>query len=135
MKQYKLTIKDVNSCQFHEWYKDFAHVTFKSRIIPLPEHFMEYLNEESVFMPTSMKREDETHYSPHDFSSFEAEVQKALDDFDGKVFVKLNWKAPKDAIWVVPELKCESVTQIYQVLKCSDLVRLNFDSWYLPMAY
>eukprot|EP00826_Nyctotherus_ovalis_P007861 TRINITY_DN1201_c0_g2_i3.p1 TRINITY_DN1201_c0_g2~~TRINITY_DN1201_c0_g2_i3.p1 ORF type:complete len:224 (-),score=25.97 TRINITY_DN1201_c0_g2_i3:18-689(-) len=127
MEEHKLTVQAVLDCQFNVWYPQFSQVTFKSKVIQLPETFEEYLSEESVFMPASLKEneEDKAHYSSHSFQLLEKEIDSVFKEFSGKVFVKLNWKAPKDGAWVVSELKCINARQIYQLLKCSDLVKDN----------
>ena len=127
MEDHKLTVKEVQDCQFNVWYPIFSSVTFKSKVILLPKEFESYLNEESIFMPISLKEneEDKSHYSAYNFQVLDKDINNTLKEFNGKVFIKLNWKAPKDGSWMVMELKCTNVKEVYQLLKCSDLVRNN----------
>jgi len=47
-----------------------------------------------------------------------------IEDFDGAVFPKLNWSSPKDATWIstTGTLKCETVSEIFLLLKSSDYI-------------
>lgn len=47
----KITSQDIDLCSFSSWYPRFKTVTFKSRIIPLPKAFIDYLNAESIYLP------------------------------------------------------------------------------------
>lgn len=46
-----ITVKHVQNCAFSSWYPTFASSTLKSRIIPLSEEFIEYLESDGVFLP------------------------------------------------------------------------------------
>ncbi|KAG0365193.1 D123-domain-containing protein [Gamsiella multidivaricata] len=46
-----LTHQRLENCAFSSWYPSFRGITIKSKIIPLPEDFIEYLNADGVFIP------------------------------------------------------------------------------------
>jgi len=127
---YPLSHKDIENCQFHIWYPLFEKFVFKSKIIQFPTNFLEYLQEESVFMPQSIKKEeDKSEFSAHKFEDFEKQICESItNEFEGKVFIRLNWNSPKDVSWLIPDFKYENISQIYQSLKCSDFTMINFDN-------
>ncbi|KAG0249165.1 hypothetical protein BG011_009548 [Mortierella polycephala] len=46
-----LTHQRLENCSFSAWYPHFRSLTIKSKIIPLPEEFISYLNADGVFIP------------------------------------------------------------------------------------
>lgn len=46
-----LTHQRLENCAFSSWYPNFRSVSIKSKIIPLPEEFVSYLNADGVFIP------------------------------------------------------------------------------------
>ena len=80
------------------------------------------------------------------FGSLLEKIQKTIQQFDGSVFPKLNWSAPKDAAWMSPTgtLRCENASDVILLLKSSSLIvhdlvlKLVFLScgcpWYLLTA-
>jgi hypothetical protein len=170
--------EDILSCQFDKWYSIFERNTIKSRIIPLTAEFMEYLEEDGVFMPNSADDDvsdnisddedvfevleenrdksavdtnnndnnvnDNNNYrnnndsddndmsiKKHDFSTIDLHIQAALDQFKNEVFIKLNWSAPIDASWMVGgSLKCQSLSDIYLLLKSSNRVIFDMEKMF-----
>lgn len=47
----------------------------------------------------------------------------------GYAFPKLNWTAPIDASWVSGSLKCQSVGDVYMILKSSDFIHHDIELW------
>lgn len=43
----------VLACQFARWYTGFQHVTFRSRVIDLPDQFIDYLLQDGVHLPAT----------------------------------------------------------------------------------
>lgn len=70
----------------------------------------------------SWKDQDEDENNYVDFPEFDSEIRKALDKFNNKVFVKLNWSSPKDAIWALNKLSCNKLSDVYILLKSSDFI-------------
>ena len=46
------TVADVNMCMFPNWYPNFKDCTMRSRIIPLPDEFVAYMQEDGCILPT-----------------------------------------------------------------------------------
>ncbi|KAF7727666.1 hypothetical protein EC973_007324 [Apophysomyces ossiformis] len=133
-----LTREDVMRCSFSSWYDKLRNNSFKSKVIALPDEFVDYLNADSIFLPSDGQPrsatieeldEDETSFSDEDdhsketdtqaiwaqnekiprFPDIEQFIRDAIDEFDGAVFPKMNWSSPRDAAWI-------SATQ---TLKCT----------------
>lgn len=49
-----------------------------------------------------------------------AAITEALDQFEGRAFVKIGWKSPKDCKSWLPEMKCTHIEDIFMALKCSE---------------
>ena len=43
----------VLSCQYASWYRHFGHLAFKSKLIELPQDFIEFLLQDGVFLSES----------------------------------------------------------------------------------
>lgn len=46
-----ISCKDVDNCSFDSWYPKFKSHTFKSKILPLSQDFVDYLNAEGIYLP------------------------------------------------------------------------------------
>lgn len=57
-----------------------------------------------------------------DFPEFDAQIRKALEKFNKKVFIKLNWSSPKDAFWSLNKLSCSRLSDVYMLLRSSDFI-------------
>lgn len=140
---------DIIACQFHKWYHLFARATFKSRIIPLPTEFIDYLGEEGVILPISSKNyfatdalsddeddnlrelEDSSCGPMHDFNELDNLIATAIEELSGEVIAKVNWSCPSDAMWANGgSLKCRSPSDIYMLLKSSDRVVFDLENMY-----
>ncbi|MCO5575237.1 hypothetical protein L7F22_029036 [Adiantum nelumboides] len=135
--------REVELCQIQDWYARFKSVSLKSFILPLPESFIAYLEEDGLFLPRNSdalparakgycEDEDYRHWAEEDdeadephppsFPELEAEVAASIAKLDGSVFPKLNWSAPKDSAWISSHgnLKCTNFGEICLLLKASD---------------
>ncbi|TRY63706.1 hypothetical protein TCAL_03615 [Tigriopus californicus] len=58
------------------------------------------------------------------FPDFTRQIRTSLTRLGGNAFCKLNWSAPRDATWLAlgHSLRCHQASQIYLLLKGSDLV-------------
>ena len=141
--------EEIDGCQFHCWYPKFGgRNTIKSRIIHLSKDFVNYLSEDGLILPDSSAyyynqdnlsddedlREVEggdVCFPQYDFSAIEAEVNEALQEFGGEVFIKLNWSCPSDAVWINADgLKCRSLSDIYVLLKSSSRISFDLEQMY-----
>lgn len=57
-----------------------------------------------------------------DFPDFDAKLRESLSNLNGRAFVKLNWSSPRDAFWSLNKSYCESLSDIYILLRSSDFV-------------
>ncbi|XP_071439271.1 translation initiation factor eIF2 assembly protein-like isoform X2 [Hetaerina americana] len=58
------------------------------------------------------------------FFDFDEKLKEAIQYLGGKVFIKLNWSAPKDASWITStrSLCCSDPADIYLLLKSSSYI-------------
>lgn len=137
----------VDNCQFHIWYPLFKDVTFKAKIYNLPADFKDYLNEDGVMMPSSYSKAQSNSSDDEDFSDgedsdgvpkdpkynfaeLEAWIEEVVRSYDEKVFIKLNWSAPRDANWLVPNLHCSSKKEVFSLLKSSVFISHDISAAY-----
>ena len=69
--------------------------------------------------------EDEPKHPKYNFSEVESWIQETLNKYSEKAFVKLNWSAPRDSNWMVPNLNWSSVKEVFLLLKSS--IFINHD--------
>jgi hypothetical protein len=118
--------------------------TMQTVIINLPNEFKEYLRSDGIQLPLGSKTSSllppENHDDDSDGSSnyervnslgvdhktvafpdLDNTIEAAIKDLEGSIAPKLNWSAPKDAIWMNNgTLKCQTSGDIYLLLKASD---------------
>ena len=70
---------------------------------------------------TDWDKDDETIEYP-DFPELDKQILNILDNFNNKVFIKLNWSSPKDAFWSLNKLSCQRLSDVYILLKSSDFI-------------
>ncbi|CAH1783543.1 unnamed protein product [Owenia fusiformis] len=141
-----MKIQNVQNCTFSKWYTTFKDVTIKSRILPIPDDFLEYLLADGVVLPEGASPNCPGNDSDNDntenemtdwdkdvpeckaptFPEFEEAIRSIIKSkfMGGKVFPKLNWSAPKDATWISFDrtLKCTCPSDVYLLLKSSDFI-------------
>jgi hypothetical protein len=138
--------EELNRCQFAEWYPLLQKHSIKSVVLELDEAFISYLKEDGIRLPDTMNNylgkdelsddEDlvpvkEESGSKHHFPLLDSQIKEALEQFDREVFVKMNWSAPRDAVWMNNgSLKCRSLPDIYLLLKSSDRILYDLENMY-----
>ncbi|KIY44826.1 D123-domain-containing protein [Fistulina hepatica ATCC 64428] len=140
-------LRSVLAFQFSSWYPIFAGHTIKSTIIrPLPDDFVQYLNDDGVYIPdgadqvplSSSLSDDEDSESNEDveplrsysFPEIDKRIRECIALYEGAVFPKLNFSSPRDAAWMLPissPLKCTSPADVYMLLKSSDFVSFDLN--------
>ncbi|KAJ3247520.1 hypothetical protein HDU78_003933 [Chytriomyces hyalinus] len=143
---------DILRCSFSKWHSQFSHATLPSRIVPLSAEFIEYLNQDGVFLPLDSNgmpqpsydsnRDDDDADSQHSdsdnseqdaewardkipsFPELTARIADEIESLGGVVFPKLNWSSPKDASWMTLDgtLRCKTSADIFLLLKSSDFI-------------
>lgn len=132
--------KHVLNCQLPSWYHLFKNVTFRSKIIPLQQQFIDYLNEDGIVLPSGNDSQNECEVDSDDWSEIEEDsagiatapvfeeltkkIKEAIDSLGGAAFPKLNWSAPRDSAWINYNgtLQCTTPSDVYLLLKSSDRV-------------
>jgi hypothetical protein len=140
--------EEVVACAFDQWYEKFKDISLRSCIIPLSEDFVKYLQADGISVPTtvsigicgrgddggsewgdggsdsegSCQGQGDVRQQVQNFPELERRVEEAIASLGGSVLPKLNWSAPKDARWILGGLKCESVHDVFTLLKASDFV-------------
>lgn len=125
--------EQVDNCAFAAWYPQFKRVCIKGEIIPLSSAFVALLLADGVTLPlapTTSGIQDEnedadsalTDEQLQAISTVRKQVEKVLTDYGGKLFLKTNWSAPRDAAWMLGTLKCTSFEDVFLLLQSSDFV-------------
>lgn len=135
--------EEVLACSFDRWYDRFHGLTFRSRVIPLPEDFVQYLLSDGIALPTAAvvggQRRDDGSDSDSEgwgdgggdsddeeapsFPELEREIEVAMQELGGAVLPKLNWSSPKDARWMLGcGLQCTTLGDVLTLLKGSDFI-------------
>ena len=104
----------MHACSYASWSSLFVDKNYKymikSRVIPLPQNFITYLQSDGVIIPeglrlssvpsitqqnksnTSCPEDSSSEYTS--FSSLNDNISDAIQELGGKVFIKLNWSSP-----------------------------------------
>jgi hypothetical protein len=145
-----LTKAHVDNCQFSAWQKQYSKLYPKSRVLTsLPAEFVDYLLADGISLPksafnikydvdeamdSSTTTADNEESSDDDddevdftkpFKCLHNEINRIIkDELNGAVMPKLNWSAPKDAVWIstTNTLKCHDAYEIYMLLKASSYI-------------
>lgn len=154
-----ITRQNIENCSFSKWYPLFKHHTTRSRILkPIPEEFIEYLKQDGIKLPNDkefdsfytngVQKNDENEYSDWEddedekktntdnvidpikhFKEFHDQLKDIIKEL-GPVTPKLNWSAPRDATWIVPNnsMKCSEVNEIYLLLNASNYIMHDLEN-------
>ncbi|CEG39736.1 Uncharacterized conserved protein [Plasmopara halstedii] len=127
------TSEQVDNCAFAAWYPNFKRVCIRGEIVRLPPAFISLLLADGVTLPSASMmsgiEDDEeeavkklTNEQSRVISSIKEQVEKILSDYGGRLFLKTNWSAPRDASWMLGTLKCTSFEDVMLLLQSSDFV-------------
>lgn len=94
---------------------------FKSKSIRLSKQVVEYLKADQIFVNTYWKLYGGEDIGPR-FPVLEQFIKEILDEFDGKVFIKLNWRAPLDCGNWVQDMCFDDLHDIFMALKTSGII-------------
>lgn len=115
----------------------------------VPDDFVDYLLEDGVRLPSGCKTsnflpasdpeqavwssddEEDDHDEPvpvesvgppsRSFPDLDRRIAAAIEELGGAVMPKLNWSAPKDAVWMNSgSMRCETPGDVYLLLQSSD---------------
>ncbi|CCH61762.1 hypothetical protein TBLA_0F02200 [Henningerozyma blattae CBS 6284] len=159
LSEIPLSKSSVEHASFSYWYKLFQKHIPTSRIIsPLPDEFIQYLEQDGIKLPVEknsssyytdkIQRNEDNEYSDWDNSDDEENTRKYKQPIDplthfpelhqrikdiideiGPVTPKLNWSAPRDATWILPNnnMKCNEVNEIYLLLNASNYIAYDLE--------
>ncbi|GIJ89992.1 hypothetical protein Asppvi_008938 [Aspergillus pseudoviridinutans] len=133
-----VTYSHILHCSYHHWQPRYRTLTPKSRAIPLTPSFVSYLRADGIILPpetTLPQGEDDLDTFSDDgadeepdpsveWQEIHSQIKSTISEFGGKVTPKLNWSAPKDAVWMsaTNDLQCRTPNDIYLLLKSSDFI-------------
>ena len=87
------------------------------------EELHEVDEEEEVITTTTSGPTSSSSTSTNSFQDLNDQLRRAIQGLNGAVFIKMNWKCPKDASWINGgTLKCLNLEHIYLLLKSSSRV-------------
>lgn len=139
---------ELDSTQYHEWYKILREFSLKSEFVPLSEEFINFLKQDGIILPahvnpisTELSDDDEDgeigrvdaddSSTAPTFPDFDVAVGSALKRLGGEVAIKTNWSSPIDVTWMtLGSLKATSLRDIYLQLKSSDRVIFDLENMY-----
>ncbi|KAJ5203916.1 uncharacterized protein N7498_004795 [Penicillium cinerascens] len=136
-----VTYSHILHCSYHDWHARYRTLAPKSRVIPLPASFVNYLRADGIVLPPEAARPtDDDDYDTFSDSGEEeqdpstewpeihTQIKNTITEF-GKVTPKLNWSAPKDATFMsaTNDTQCQTPNDIYLLLKSSDFITHDLD--------
>ncbi|GFF73653.1 cell division cycle protein 123 [Aspergillus lentulus] len=133
-----VTYSHILHCSYHHWQPRYRTLTPKSRAIPLTPSFVSYLRADGIVLPPETTQPqgdddldtfsddgaDEESDPSVEWQEIHSQIKSTISEFGGKVTPKLNWSAPKDAVWMsaTNDLQCRTPNDIYLLLKSSDFI-------------
>ena len=115
----------------------YRSLTPKARLIPLSASFLSYLRADGIILPpdhipsstgsdtdSGEEEGDEATDPSQAWLDIHQKVKSTISELGGSVMPKLNWSAPKDAIWIsaTNSMVCTTPNDIYLLLKSSDFI-------------
>jgi hypothetical protein len=125
----------------------YRAITPKARLIPLSQPFLSYLRADGIIIPPedpiddsdggtfsdASSASDEHDSDPADhFRDIHNTIKDTIKELGGSVAPKLNWSAPKDAVWMsaTNSMECQCAGDIYLLLKSSDFITHDLECAY-----
>lgn len=136
-----VTKAEVINCLIGEWYPKYKKHIPKCHVIRnLPRAFRDYILADGIQMPASyFAGDDEEGLSEKEkkelrlkraerdpttkFKDLHEEIERVIKGY-GAAYPKLNWSAPRDAAWMLPnhQIKCISANDVYLLLNSSSYI-------------
>ncbi|CAI4035130.1 hypothetical protein SMKI_12G2700 [Saccharomyces mikatae IFO 1815] len=147
-----VTKVQVEHCSYSFWSSLYPKYVPKSIVLKsLPKKFIQYLEQDGIKLPQEenvrsvyteeIVRNEDNDYSDWeddedtatefvqeveplvDFPELHQQLKNALNEL-GAVAPKLNWSAPRDATWILPNntMKCNEVNELYLLLNASNYI-------------
>lgn len=143
-------LQSLSACRFSSWYPPLRKVSPKATILDvssLQPDFFQWLEEDGLVLPRGSGAgvvggenqndqqslgdgddesddDEEDFLIARDFSPLDERIRQVIEKYNGEVFPKLDWSAPRDAAWILPgkTLQCTTPADVYLLLKSSDFV-------------
>ena len=136
-----VTRSHILNCAYNAWWPRYRAFVPKSRIIPLTQPFIDYLQADGIFLPeddaspTSGRQhgyDDQSSESTQDIAQewrpLHNQIKATIKELGGKVVPKLNWSSPKDATHMLGNsMNCYSADDVYLLLKSSDFISFDLN--------
>ena len=130
-----LTKQHILNCAYNAWWPKYRSFVPKSRIIPLTQPFIDYLQADGIFLPSDNtvregyeESDEEQEDVAAEWRPLHEQIQTTIKELGGKVLPKLNWSAPKDATHMLANsMACSSADDIYLLLKSSDFISFDLN--------
>lgn len=125
---------EISLCLYSRW-SAYFNVPEAIVLSDVPQTFIDYLNSDSIKVAPTRPLEyvgdwtSEEAQNPYEsFHDFHSRLESAISRL-GKVIVKTNWSAPKDAKWILLNntLECTKPEDVYLLLNASDHVGHDLD--------
>jgi len=121
-------VADVLACSIERWYPRLKGCALRARYTALAPSIVAYLHADGVVLPADGGDGDEDDEATvmlardEEYQRLRAWMLATIDEYGGAVMPKLNWSAPKDAVWVATgsTLKCQTTDDVWLLLKSSD---------------
>lgn len=113
----------IRNCQFSAWHTRYRRHVPRARIIaPLSRSFVDYLLADGIVLPSD--DEGAEVEALNQVRQEHSQLVQVIQELNGAVIPKLNWSAPRDAVWMIPgnTMKCTSADDVYLLLKSSDFI-------------
>ncbi|RKF83349.1 Cell division cycle protein 123 [Golovinomyces cichoracearum] len=138
-------------CSYDHWHPMYRSSSIKSKIIPLPPSFINYLRSDGIILSsdsftvsptcfsensndTFITSENDSGSEPENsplvlFPELHKKINQTIAELGGLVAPKLNWSAPKDATWISIKnsMECATADDIYLLLKSSDFITFDLE--------
>lgn len=123
-------------CSIGSWYNEFKKISIKTQLLPIPPNVLQYFRDDMIILPKECETKvesvdddfadaDTEETLTPEFPEFSKELSEKLAVLGGSTFVKTNWHAPRDSIWITAgqTLRARCVSDIYLLLKASTLCK------------
>ena len=134
-----LTKRHILNCAYNSWWPKYRSLVPKSRIIPLTQPFVDYLQADGIYLPSDDsparpgfedddEEESQSEDVAKDWRPLHEQIKATIKELGGKVLPKLNWSAPKDATHMLGNsMNCWSADDVYLLLKSSDFISFDLN--------
>lgn len=107
-----LTNNDSNIYNIDSWYLPLKSFSIWTRIFKLPNKILEFFEEDSIIAENAIKILNECN------NTIVSNIKELISEWDA-VFPKIHSVSAKDSSFIIPEMKCLNLEEIFILLKSS----------------